>query len=39
MNQDRKTKEKGMHVKLNPTAKCPASRLPVNTDWQAQSWM
>lgn len=37
MKQDRKTKEKGMPVKLNPTDKCPAVRLSVNTDWQAWS--
>lgn len=39
MKQDRKTKEKGMPVKLNPTDKCPAVRLSVNTDWQAWSWL
>lgn len=37
MKQNRKTKEKGMHVKLNPTDKCPAFRSSVNTYWRTCS--
>lgn len=37
LKHNRKTKEKGMHVKLNPTDKCPALRLSVNTDWRTWS--
>lgn len=31
MKQNKKTKEKSMHVKLNPTDKCSAFRSSVNT--------